>query len=244
MELNMRKPMSLLAALAACVALLQPSVLPAEPVAVAEERAVAEGKKRSASPSARNRNGSPTRKADGRALRPPLPAPAPPPPDLELINEADDDRDNIQPGDRVLLIVENDVGFARFLLDAAREQGMKGLVTSLGAAALALAREHKPHAVTLDIFLPDIEGWRVLERLKSNLATRHLPVCVISTDDARRRALASGAIAFLAKPIQSREVLDNMLKYLNDFVSRPTRHVLVVGKAQVALFAAHHHLGA
>jgi CheY-like chemotaxis protein len=149
-------------------------------------------------------------------------------PEVELINEADDDRDNIQSGDRVLLIVENDVGFARFLLDAAREQGMKGLVTSLGASALALAREYNPHAVTLDIFLPDIEGWRVLERLKSSLATRHLPVCVISTDDARRRALASGAIAFLAKPIQSRDVLDNMLKYLNDFVSRPMRHVLVV----------------
>jgi CheY-like chemotaxis protein len=91
-----------------------------------------------------------------------------------------------------------------------------------------LAREYNPHAVTLDIFLPDIEGWRVLERLKSNLATRHLPVCVISTDDARRRALASGAIAFLAKPIQSREVLDDMLRYLNDFVSRSTRQVLVV----------------
>jgi CheY-like chemotaxis protein len=113
-------------------------------------------------------------------------------------------------------------------LDAAREQGMKGLVTSLGAAALAMAREYKPHAVTLDIYLPDIEGWRVLERLKSNLGTRHLPVCVISTDDARRRALASGAIAFLAKPIKNRELLDDMLRYLNDFVSRPTRQVLVV----------------
>src|SRR5262249_3213050 len=108
------------------------------------------------------------------------------------------------------------------------EQGMKGLVASRGAAALALAREYNPQAVTLDIFLPDIEGWRVLERLKSNLATRHLPVCVVSTDDARRRALASGAIAFLAKPIQSRDVLDKMLQYLSDFVTRPTRQVLVV----------------
>jgi CheY-like chemotaxis protein len=192
------------------------------------EQAPAERKRGAGSP-ARGRNGAATRKAEGqRAARLPAPIPAAPPPEMELVNEADDDRDNIQPGDRVLLIVENDVGFARFLLDAAREQGMKGLVTSLGAAALALAREYKPHAVTLDIFLPDIEGWRVLERLKSNLATRHLPVCVVSTDDARRRALASGAIAFLAKPIQSRDVLDDMLRFLNDFVSRPTRHVLVV----------------
>ena len=96
------------------------------------------------------------------------------------------------PGDRVLLIVENDLGFARFLLDAAREQGFKGLVTSLGAAALALAREYKPDAITLDIFLPDIDGWRVLDRLKNDIATRHIPVCVISTDEARERALELG----------------------------------------------------
>ena len=128
-----------------------------------------------------------------------------------LINEVGDDRDNIQPGDRVLLIVENDLGFARFLLDAAREKGFKGLVTSLGAAALAMAREYKPDAITLDIFLPDIDGWRVLERLKNDVATRHIPVCVISTDEARERALASGALAFVAKPIQTRDTLDELL---------------------------------
>src|SRR5262245_11987803 len=194
--------------------------------AVAAGQVGAEGRKRSATPSAKSRSATAARKGNGRASRAAEIVPAPP--EMELVNEADDDRNNIQPGDRVLLIVENDVGFAKFLLDAAREQGMKGLVTSLGASALALAREYNPHAVTLDIFLPDIEGWRVLERLKSSLATRHLPVCVISTDDARRRALASGAIAFLPKPIQSRDVLDNMLRYLNDFVSRPTRQVLVV----------------
>src|SRR5262245_48250872 len=202
---------------------------PAETSAGDGESATTEARKpRTTSPTAHNRSSPSPQKAEHRATRRGQVAPVAPTPALELVNEADDDRDNIQPGDRVLLIVENDLGFARLLLDAAREQGMKGLVTSLGAAALTLAREHKPHAVTLDIFLPDIEGWRVLERLKSNLATRHLPVCVISTDDARRRALASGAIGFLAKPIQSREMLDDMLKYLNDFVSRPTRQVLVV----------------
>jgi HAMP domain-containing protein/signal transduction histidine kinase/CheY-like chemotaxis protein len=165
------------------------------------------------------------RKMDGRSPRlapPPIPEPE------ILVNEVDDDRGDIRPDDRVVLIVENDENFARFLLDVARERGMKGIVTSLGAAALALAREYKPQAVTLDIFLPDIEGWRVLERLKSDLATRHLPVCVISTEEARRRALASGAIAFLAKPIQSRDVLEGALNYLNDFVSRPKRNVVVV----------------
>jgi CheY-like chemotaxis protein len=166
---------------------------------------------------------------DAGGWRPPvLPPQRPTVDEAELINEFGDDRSEIRPGDRVLLIVENDVGFARFLLDIAREQGMKGLVTSRGAAALALAKEYKPDAITLDIFLPDIEGWRVLERLKNDLKTRHIPVCVISTEEARRRALLSGAIAFLAKPIKSRDLLDRLLQQLDDFVSRRQRSVLVV----------------
>jgi signal transduction histidine kinase/DNA-binding response OmpR family regulator/HAMP domain-containing protein len=175
---------------------------------------------------ARQRKAAAGRKTNGRGPRPPAPQPSPPP-EIELINEVDDDRDNIRAGDRVVLIVENDTSFARFLLEVARDHGMKGLVTSLGAAALVLAREYKPHAVTLDIYLPDIEGWRVLERLKGDLSARHTPVCVISTEEARRRALASGAVAFVAKPIQSREVLDGVFNYLADFISRPKRHIIV-----------------
>src|SRR6185437_1510970 len=113
----------------------------------------------------------------------------------------------IQPGDRVLLIIENDLGFARFLLDTAREKGYKGLVTSFGATALALTHDYKPHAILLDIHLPDIQGWRVMERLKYDINTRHIPVCIISTDDARDRALSSGSLAFITKPIQKREVV-------------------------------------
>jgi len=145
-----------------------------------------------------------------------------------VANEVDDDRLTIQPGDRTLLIVENDLSFARFLLDAARDKGFKGLVTSLGAGALALTREYKPDAITLDIHLPDIDGWRVLERLKHDLGARHFPVCVISTDDARGRALSAGAMAFVAKPIPSRDVLDGMLDYLSDSISRSIKNLLVV----------------
>jgi signal transduction histidine kinase/HAMP domain-containing protein/DNA-binding response OmpR family regulator len=151
-----------------------------------------------------------------------------PEPEFQLVNEAGDDRDNIHPGDRVILIVENDMGFAKFLLDLARERGMKGLVTSLGAAAYAYARDYKPEAVTLDIHLPDIDGWRVLERLKNDVNTRHIPVCVISTDEARNRALASGVLAFVAKPIQSRDVLDDLLQRFSDFAARETRTVMIV----------------
>ena len=105
-----------------------------------------------------------------------------------LANEAGDDRDAIQPGDRVLLIVENDPAFAQFLLDAAREHGFKGLVAPLGAGGPGAGpRATSPTPITLDIRLPDIDGWRVLDRLKHDLATRHIPVCVISH---RRRARA------------------------------------------------------
>ncbi len=68
-----------------------------------------------------------------------------------------------------------------------------------------MIKEYKPSAITLDIFLPDMQGWRVLDRLKDDLSTRHIPVCVVSTDDSRDRALNSGAIAFITKPVASGE---------------------------------------
>jgi len=143
-------------------------------------------------------------------------------------NEAGDDRDIIRPGDRVALIVENDLGFARFLLDTVREHGFKGLATSLGTTALNMVREYKPDMIALDIFLPDITGWRVLERLKNDLTTRHLPVCVISTDEARKQALDAGATSFVAKPVQKKDVLDAMLKEMYEFSDREVRRLLLV----------------
>ncbi|MDB5807603.1 MAG: putative histidine kinase, atypical hybrid, partial [Betaproteobacteria bacterium] len=155
-----------------------------------------------------------------------------------LANEADDDRDAIDQGDLVILIVENDRAFARFLLEAARERGFKGIVTSFGAGALTLATQYKPAVITLDMHLPDMEGWRVLDRLKRDLASCHIPVCVISTDDSRERALERGAIAFVAKPIQSREILDQALSALYEYAAKPTREVLIAmqpGEERTAL---------
>ncbi len=145
-------------------------------------------------------------------------------------NEANDDRDAIEQGDRVLLIVENDLPFARLLLDAARAKGFKGLVTSIGAGALTLAAQYKPSAITLDMHLPDMDGWRVLDRIKHDLGARHLPVCVISTDDSRQWAFRSGAMAFVEKPIQSREVLDDVLERLRAYLARPQKRILVALK--------------
>ncbi len=163
-------------------------------------------------------------------------APAAPPveiPDPEipaqLVNEVGDDRDTIQPGDPLLLIVENDLAFARLLLDAARDKGFKGLVTSLGAAALAMTRDYKPDAISLDICLPDIDGWRVLERLKNDISTRHIPVCVVSTEEAVDRALGMGALSVVTKPLKNRETLEQLIEAIREFVGRRVKNLVVVG---------------
>ncbi|HZQ73460.1 MAG TPA: response regulator, partial [Burkholderiales bacterium] len=152
---------------------------------------------------------------------------APPP----ALNEAGDDRGEIQPGDLVLLIVENDLAFAKVLLESARQQGFKGIVAGSAASALAMTREYQPTVMTLDIFLPDMQGWRILDRLKADLSTRHIPVCVVSTDDSRERALNSGAIGFLGKPVQSEEVIHRAIAELKEFVSRPKRRVAALMSA-------------
>jgi HAMP domain-containing protein/signal transduction histidine kinase/DNA-binding response OmpR family regulator len=150
----------------------------------------------------------------------------------------DDDRGEIGNGDKVLLIVENDLAFAEVLLQAARRNGFKGVVSTTGAEALALTRDHRPTVVTLDIHLPDMEGWRILERLKFDLTTRHIPVCVVSTDDSRQRALNAGAVAFLSKPLQSVDQVDESLAHLYRFAASERKRVLVM-MAQSTVRAAY-----
>jgi CheY-like chemotaxis protein len=82
-----------------------------------------------------------------------------------------------------------------------------------------------PTIVSLDIFLPDMPGWRILDRLKADLSTRHIPICIVSTDDSRDRALSSGAIGFITKPVASTEVIDDAIAQLADYVARPRKRV-------------------
>ncbi len=138
-----------------------------------------------------------------------------------------DDRASVRPGDRTLLVVEDDIPFARLLLDLAREHGFKALAATTAAQALALIREFEPAAVTLDLHLPDSEGWVVLDRLKHDPATRHIPVHVISVEDAAQRSLKSGAIAFLKKP-STGEALRQAMGSMRAFVDRAMRRLLVV----------------
>ncbi len=138
-----------------------------------------------------------------------------------------DDYDELEPGDRVLLVIEDDVTFAMTLLEMGRQSGFKGVVATSGAQALELARTVKPDAVTLDLRLPDIDGWVLLDRLKHDPATRHIPVHVISGMDEERRSLQSGALAYSQKPI-TEEGLKSGLDGIKEFAERRVKQLLVV----------------
>jgi HAMP domain-containing protein/CheY-like chemotaxis protein/signal transduction histidine kinase len=138
-----------------------------------------------------------------------------------------DDRSAIEDGDRILLIAEDDPAFAQILLDLARERGFKGIVAQRADRALALAREYQPTAVTLDLRLPDADGWTILDRLKHDPATRHIPVHIISVDENWQRGLRLGAIDFLTKPA-TKESLSEALTSLHEFIDRPVKRLLVV----------------
>ncbi len=99
----------------------------------------------------------------------------------------------------MLLIVEDDPHYARILLGLARDNGFKGIVATKGAHALALARQYQPTAISLDIFLPDMLGWTVLNQLKLDPATRHIPVQIVTLEEERQHGLARGAFAYLVK---------------------------------------------
>ena len=139
----------------------------------------------------------------------------------------DDDRSRIEPGDQVLLIIEDDPNYGRILLEMAHEKGFKGVVTPRGTEALALVRELKPAAVTLDVHLPDLDGWRVLDGLKLDLATRHIPVHIITVDEDPEPALTQGALGFLTKS-ETKESLENAFKQLKEFIERPVKNLLLV----------------
>ncbi len=140
-----------------------------------------------------------------------------------------DDRGQIGPEDRVVLIVEDDPHFARVALETAREKGFKGVVASRGSVALALARELKPDAITLDLHLPDVDGWRVLDRLKMDWATRHIPVQIITVDENEGAELSPNALAFVTKSTK-KETLEKVFDDLKDFTNRPVKNLLVVGR--------------
>ena len=144
-----------------------------------------------------------------------------------VLRTIEDDRDNLTTGRRVLLVIEDDDKFAGIVRDLSRELGFQCLVAGTAEGALKLARQYKPSAVVLDVGLPDESGLMVLDRLKRDDATRHIPIHVISGTDHSQTALSLGAIGYLVKPVK-RDDLAQVLTTLQSKLSSTVRRVLIV----------------
>ncbi|MEO8480985.1 MAG: response regulator, partial [Acidobacteriota bacterium] len=138
-----------------------------------------------------------------------------------------DDRGAIRPGDMTLLIVEDDPHYARILLGLARDRGFRGIVANRGQTALSLAKEFQPTAITLDVFLPDMLGWTVLNNLKLDPATRHIPVQILSVEEERQHGLSHGAFSYLVKPATTSDI-EAALDRIKTYIEPRVRRLLIV----------------
>jgi HAMP domain-containing protein/signal transduction histidine kinase/DNA-binding response OmpR family regulator len=138
-----------------------------------------------------------------------------------------DDREDLNEDDAVLLIVEDDPHYAQLLCDLSRDKGFKVIIATRGAEALELAREYHPTAVSLDVFLPDMLGWTVLNHFKQDPAMRHIPVQMLTLDEDRQHGLASGAFAYVTKPTTPAELESAFLR-IKEYTARRRKRLLVV----------------
>jgi HAMP domain-containing protein/CheY-like chemotaxis protein/signal transduction histidine kinase len=138
-----------------------------------------------------------------------------------------DDRHSLKVGDSILLVVEDDRHYARVLRDLGRDAGFNVLVAHRGAEALELAKQYQPTAISLDVFLPDMLGWNVLSQLKHNPLTRHIPVQVVTLDEDRQHALASGAFSFLTKPATT-DGIGSALARVREYAKPRRKRLLIV----------------
>ncbi|MGP9804421.1 response regulator [Paracoccus sp. NSM] len=173
-------------------------------------------------------------RGEARAAAPALPQPASAAalpvaqsPALGVVDGVEDDRDLIREGERVMLVVEDDPAFARILCDLSRELGFRCICVSRADEAVAAARHYLPHAIVLDMGLPDHSGLSVLDRLKRDVSTRHIPVHVVSAEDYTKQALSQGAISYMLKPVQ-RDELSRAIRNLENRLEQRMRRVLIV----------------
>ncbi len=142
-------------------------------------------------------------------------------------NRIKDDRDTISKDDKVILIVEDDTVFAGILIDYTRQKKYKGIVAVRGDEAVNMAKHFKPEAILLDIQLPVMDGWQVMEELKSNPQTRSIPVHIMSSLQVKKESLLKGAVDFIYKPFAI-EQMQQIFQKLEDVLSKHPRKVLIV----------------
>jgi CheY-like chemotaxis protein len=163
---------------------------------------------------------------DSTQAAPWTPAPQPQLPSLRP-EAIEDDRHRLVPGQTTILVIEDDPAFARILTDMIHRKGYLVLAAADGETGLALAHEYAPTGILLDVMLPGMDGWTVIERLKADEATRHLPVHFISASGDASRGREMGAVGFLTKPV-SREAIGAAFERLLHFAEGRTRHLLIV----------------
>jgi HAMP domain-containing protein/signal transduction histidine kinase/CheY-like chemotaxis protein len=142
------------------------------------------------------------------------------------VEEIKDDRKNIQPGDDIYLVVEDDIKFAQILLDILRKKGIKVIVTSQGSKVVELARHYHPMAITLDVGLQDSNGATVINLLKNDIDLRHIPICLITVQDESIPLLQAGAYTYMCKPV-TQEDLENVTTRIKQFVEKEYRTLLI-----------------
>jgi CheY-like chemotaxis protein len=138
-----------------------------------------------------------------------------------------DDRDAVQPGDRVLLVVEDDPKFAKVVYNYAHKKGFKCLLAADGETGLELAKITPADAIVLDLNLPGMSGWEVLDALKHNADTRHIPVHIMSVSDEDLDAYKRGAMGFLTKPTRQKD-LEGAFQKIEEFIARKIKTLLLV----------------
>ncbi|HEX9825520.1 MAG TPA: response regulator, partial [Flavobacteriaceae bacterium] len=139
----------------------------------------------------------------------------------------EDDRDTITKGDKTVLVIEDDLQFAAILLKQANKKGFKCLSAATGEDGLALALKYIPNAIILDMDLPGIDGHNVLCELKANLVVRHIPVHIISVSERSLDTIKEGAIEYLMKPVDKKD-LEDAFNRIENFVNRKMKNLLII----------------
>ncbi len=145
----------------------------------------------------------------------------------EMINDTGDDRSNIVPSDKVLLIVEDDLRFGKIMIEKAHQNNMKAIVAISYIEVFDFINRFSPSAITLDVKLPDTSGWKVLDMLRNDLTYRHIPIYLVSGEENRALALKRGARSFLLKPLDN-ESLNELFEDIHDVSKKGMKKILVV----------------
>jgi CheY-like chemotaxis protein/signal transduction histidine kinase len=171
-------------------------------------------------------------KEAGSAAKAPVPAapvvpPASPAQNSRPAAALPDDREKLAQNEKCILIIEDDLAFANILMRMVRDRGFKALVAADGASGCALAARFLPSAIILDVMLPGMDGWAVMQKLKDDLSTRHIPVHFLTCLEERQKAMTMGAIGFVTKPV-STEQLDNLFSTIEKAVEQTVKKLLIV----------------